>query len=1000
MASRYDDLDASLELEQRVAADLKAAFEPRGCEVVHLGTSGGQRHSPGGKPDIEIRDPANKRLILVEVTKRKGSAADGEFGSVTAHLNSAVAKREFESYGLLYVSPATSARMSTNFRDLYNRNKERAGESGRVVALDFEAMELMLDTLTQADPKLYESSRLGELFDRWEEAVDDARARQLVQSTIFPEDRKLAIELAEEAQEFDALRERELKRSLERVEDKFRSHGITGNNANVSLVYLAFLRLFEERSQRKTGKPSRFTLDGFQKWRQNLPNSVIEEWDNHQAEFLLREISREKSLKEADLLQSNDGRRFLHQKLTDTLVEELILPVFDEYDFHAGRVDILGAVFETLARRGEKDTRVGQFFTPQQVVDFCTDLVDLSPRDKVLDPASGTGRFLIAAMDRMLEKSDEDIDPRGKVADSIRRNQLLGSDIDEWVATITKMNMFIHGDGKSGILTSNGLALGHFPLFPRWKEGVNGKIDVILTNPPLGETDYSVAHSSWEMLSRRHDDTGHNPSEGEASYYEWLGVVPLETAEESQLTSLQQKYATLQAAIDSSSQNDALNAKEKSALTRNIKKLQDVSVRIAELRTRITQGHITRSPRGRSMKGGALFLGAIAQYLTHCRNDTERVEWAGGRTVLVVDEAVLNTPDYASTREFIREKFFVKAVVSLGRDAFKYLAHTDAKTSILYLIKKPHEGIRQKEPIFYAHAERVGHNAVGKWVGDELPKVQLYYQAFKREIIGAYNSRHLSEEEALKLCQELPGHSTSFIARPIGSDNGERLDYYQARFHQRQDELVAKHGTLIRFGDIFEVAPRISPPASRTGEYDFAVAMRTGVIAFKGRSSVSYSPKDLWAVQAGDLVLSSIDLVNGAVAVAGDNVQGLVMSKEMYSYRLRAHVEAVPEYIQVLLRTKAAQDMLFGFATGTSNRTRLESASKLLDFPLPPLPSLEEQQKKASDLRSAYAMQADAVSKLESLRLEAQESWGQSSDFAYPMDKLGEAPVVRAKSGE
>ena len=59
---------------------------------------------------------------------------------------------------------------------------------------------------------------------------------------------------------------------------------------------------------------------------------------------------------------------------------------------------------QPLARRGEKDTRVGQFFTPQAVVDFCADIAQLRPTDVVLDPAVGTARFLIAAMVRMLKQ--------------------------------------------------------------------------------------------------------------------------------------------------------------------------------------------------------------------------------------------------------------------------------------------------------------------------------------------------------------------------------------------------------------------------------------------------------------------------------------------------------------------------------------------------------------------------------------------------------------------
>jgi len=57
-------------------------------------------------------------LILVEVTKRKSSSADGEFIAVTDHLDRAVKAGGYSDYAVLYVSPATSARLSSSFRDL------------------------------------------------------------------------------------------------------------------------------------------------------------------------------------------------------------------------------------------------------------------------------------------------------------------------------------------------------------------------------------------------------------------------------------------------------------------------------------------------------------------------------------------------------------------------------------------------------------------------------------------------------------------------------------------------------------------------------------------------------------------------------------------------------------------------------------------------------------------------------------------------------------------
>jgi hypothetical protein len=246
-------------------------------------------------------------------------------------------------------------------------------------------------------------------------------------------------------------------------------------------------------------------------------------------------------------------------------------------------------------------------------------------------------------------------------------------------------------------------------------------------------------------------------------------------------------------------------------------------------------------------------------------------------------------------------------------------------------------------------------------------------------ILGTYDGCHLNSQEALVAGRALTGHGTSFYVRPPATEKpSARLDFYYARFEQRQEELIEKYGELTRLRDVLEVAPMASPEPSRNGEYDFAVATRTGTIVYKDRVAVSYLPRDLWIVRAGELVLSSIDLVKGAVAVAGQDVDGLVMSKEMYAYRVKPEAEAqvILEYLQILLRTDAAKDMLLGFTTGTSNRTRLESASQLLDFPIPPLPSIDEQAAKAAKLREAYAMRYEASVRLEQLAEEAQGAWG------------------------
>jgi type I restriction-modification system DNA methylase subunit len=988
MASKYDDLDASTELEQELAADLEKAFGPRGCTVVHHGANSGGTHSPGGKPDIELQDPHRRSLMLVEVTKRKSSAADNEFIAITDHLQRAIDAGGYDTYDMFYVSPATSPRMSTSLRDLWNRARERDGKPGRIVALDFAGMEMMLRKLWESDAALYPADRLSTLFSRWEEAVDDARARQLVQAALFPEDHGLALDLANEAAEVDADREKRLKKQLERIEDKLRDLGITGNDANVTLVHLTFIRLYEENRQRRTGKPNRFTREGFAKWREAVPEQLREKHPGRLVQVLLQEIAQDVDLKAAGLLRDGEGNvTQLKAEVTDARVDNLVLKVLDEYDFHAGRVDVLGAVFETLARRSEKDTRVGQFFTPQQVVDFCADLVRLRPNDLVLDPAVGTARFLIAAMKRMLANADESSLPLADAEASIRARQLMGTDIDDWVATIGKMNMFIHGDGKSNVRRVNGLALGDSPVFTGHPKGIEAKVDVVLTNPPLGDTSFLVAAENWADLApgRRHGD--------QVAFLRRLGVVPVRPREERELAKWMAKIEESDGRIaDLQSQPaDAIKSKLASVYkTRNNR-----AKRVAECESAIAAGDLTWEPQGEDLKGGALFLGALAQYLTLDRESNAKLEWRGGHAAIVVDEAILNTPDYGAIRRFIREHFYVKAVISLSRDAFKYLAHTDAKTSVLYLTRKPQHGVLQREPIFFGHADRVGYSATGSWVGDDLPQLLLHYRAFQGAVTDAYSGAFLDPEVAMSAARDLPGYAKAFFARTDLGTGEHRLDFYDARFKQRVDELTAKHGALQTLADVLEVHRGASPEPSRSSVYSFAYVAREGEVRPKGASETDYPPTKLWTVTVGDLIVSGIDLVWGAVGIARDDTAGMVMSSEMHAYRVREGVDAVPEFIQLILRTKTANEMLWGLTTGTSNRTRLESAEQLLALPIPPLPTLAEQRRHAIELNDVLRLRREAAIRLTDAHDAVQQTW-EAESFPAGADPR-ELPLVDAQ---
>lgn len=111
-----------------------------------------------------------------------------------------------------------------------------------------------------------------------------------------------------------------------------------------------------------------------------------------------------------------------------------------------------------------------------------------------IDPACGTGRFLIHAMDDMISKVNQPtIAKRDEKKIFIKRHQLHGADIDMRIAKIAKMNMWIHGDGKTNIKGEvNGITLHRLGGF-NGHDSYDNSFDIVLTNPPLGELNYQTA---------------------------------------------------------------------------------------------------------------------------------------------------------------------------------------------------------------------------------------------------------------------------------------------------------------------------------------------------------------------------------------------------------------------------------------------------------------------------------------------------------------------------
>ncbi len=178
--------------------------------------------------------------------------------------------------------------------------------------------------------------------------------------------------------------------------------------------------------------------------------------------------------------------------------------------------DAVGEAFEIFIGPSLKGPQ-GQFFTPRNVVKMVVDMIDPGPDDRIMDPACGSGGFLVETLRHVWKKvqgqgaaykwPDQEIYAQEQ---KVAIDNFRGIDKDEFLAKVAKAYMAILGDGRGGIHCENSLENPK-----RWSGKARssisrGSFNVVITNPPFGK---KLRIESAETLSQY--ELGHKWIEGE-----------------------------------------------------------------------------------------------------------------------------------------------------------------------------------------------------------------------------------------------------------------------------------------------------------------------------------------------------------------------------------------------------------------------------------------------------------------------------------------------------
>ena len=154
--------------------------------------------------------------------------------------------------------------------------------------------------------------------------------------------------------------------------------------------------------------------------------------------------------------------------------------------------DVLADAFETFIGHALKGGQ-GQFFTPRNVIRMMVEILDPKTTEMLIDPACGSGGFIIESLRYIWEKVHAQAESLGWSYDAIREEEvdrantcIRGIDKDYFLSKLAKSYMAIMGDGKGGIFCEDSLERPE-----NWSNKTRQKIhmedfDIVLTNPPFG----------------------------------------------------------------------------------------------------------------------------------------------------------------------------------------------------------------------------------------------------------------------------------------------------------------------------------------------------------------------------------------------------------------------------------------------------------------------------------------------------------------------------------
>ena len=236
------------------------------------------------------------------------------------------------------------------------------------------------------------------------------------------------------------------------------------------LCKLIFVKISDEQKPRKKGEPYQFQI------KTHEPSSKLAERINA--------LYNEQKVKDPEV--------FTESIKVDDRVLRTVVSHLEAINLNKTDLDVKGVAFEQFMDGFFKGD-FGQYFTPRPIIEFCVKMMKPKQDWDVLDPSCGSGGFLLHTLDYMRKQAGDYFDKATQPVEyfnywhDFAAKHLYGIEINDEIARVAKMNMIVHDDGHTNVISHD--ALESIDKMHDHNRGFSeNRFDLILTNPPFGST--------------------------------------------------------------------------------------------------------------------------------------------------------------------------------------------------------------------------------------------------------------------------------------------------------------------------------------------------------------------------------------------------------------------------------------------------------------------------------------------------------------------------------